>query len=378
MVHLNKLFINNIIKRTLKVIYFLVLVILIFLDIFVIFFLPKVGLGIHVGYSVYVESNLVFVTNNDGTVILDASNPVNPRRLGIVATSDGAFGVTVKNDLAYIASDSNGFIIANISDPENPLITDQYNDGGSANSVCTNGSYAYVTEYPHGMEIFDISNPADITKVTEYDDGGEFREVAIKNNFIYLPDSGRGLKVLNVTDPSSPKLISTSPIPAPIDIYIYNELLFLGCHRYGVYIFDISTPYSPIQLGNYHKPDGEAYGVTGNTTHLYVADLQLGAFLLNITDPSHPTELASYSNAAPHDIIFDGINVYLADQDKELIILDEHLDPLYSGLPRDISLQLVLIVVTIGASIPPVYWFRKFRQLGRRNHKKSNGNLQEK
>jgi hypothetical protein len=155
-------------------------------------------------------------------------------------------------------------------------------------------------------------------------------------------------------------------------------LILLGCHRYGVYIFDISTPHSPTQLGKYYKLGGEAYGVTGNTTHLYVADLQLGAYLLNITDPSNPTELVSYSNAAPHDIIFDGINVYLADQDKQLIILDEHLDPLYSGLPRDISLQLVLIGVTFVASIPPVYWFRKFRLSGRRNHKKSNGNLQEK
>ncbi|MFW9906629.1 MAG: LVIVD repeat-containing protein [Candidatus Thorarchaeota archaeon] len=361
---MNKLLITSAkINRPLKVIYFLVLVTLIFLDILAIFFLPQVGLGFHVGYSVCVESNLAFITNNEGTVILDTSNPVNPRRLGIVATSDGAFGVTVKDDLAYIASDSNGFIIANISDPENPLITGQYNDGGSANSVCTNGSYAYVTEYPHGMEIFDISNPDDIIKVTEYDDGGEFSAVAIKDNFIYLPDSGSGLKVLNVTDPSSPKLVSISPLPAAIDVYIHNNLIFLGCHRYGVYIFDISTPHSPSQLGNYHKLGGEAYGVTGNTTHLYVADLQLGVYLLNITDPSHPTELVSYSNAAPHDILFDGSNIYLADQDKQLIILDEHLDPLYTGLPRDISLQLVLIGVTIVASILPIYWFRKRKNL---------------
>lgn len=288
--------------------------------------------GLHVAYSVYVQGDHAFVTTNDGTVILDISNPEDPRKIGIVATSDGAFGVTVKDDLAYIASDSNGFIIANISDPENPLITDQYNDGGSAHSVCTNGSYAYVTEYPQGMEIFDISTPDDIIKVTEYDDGGVFRSVAIKNNFIYLPDSGRGLKVLNVTDPSSPKLVSTSLLThGAIDVYIHNDLLFLGCHRHGVYIFDISTPHSPIQLGKYYRLGGEAYGVTGNTTHLYVADLQKGVYLLNITDPSHPEEISEYNNAAPHDIFWNDDIIFLADQDKELIILNSDLTSIYSG-----------------------------------------------
>ncbi|MFX0152750.1 MAG: LVIVD repeat-containing protein, partial [Candidatus Hodarchaeota archaeon] len=255
-----------------------------------------------------------------------------------------------------------------ISDPENPLITDQYNDGGSAHSVCTNGSYAYVTEYPQGMEIFDISTSDDIIKVTEYDDGGVFRSVAIKNNFIYLPDSGRGLKVLNVTDPSSPELVSTFRLThGAIDVEIHNDLLFLGCHRHGVYIFDISTPNSPIQLGKYVKLGGEAYGVTGNTTHLYVADLQIGVYVLNITDPSHPKEISEYSNAAPHDIFWNDEKIFLADQDKQIIILNEHLNPLYPGFPRDISLQLFLIAVTlVFGSILPIYLFRKFLQLGQK------------
>ncbi|MFX0209504.1 MAG: LVIVD repeat-containing protein, partial [Candidatus Hodarchaeota archaeon] len=228
-------------------------------------------------------------------------------------------------------------------------------------SVCTNGSYAYVTEYPQGMEIFDISTPGDIIKVTAYDDGGVFRGIAIKNNFIYLPDSGRGLKVLNVTDPSSPKLVSASLLPhGAIDVYIHNDLLFLGCHGHGVYIFDISTPHLPIQLGRYYKLGGEAYGVTGNTTHLYVADLQKGVYTLNITDPSQPEEISEYSNAAPHDIFWNDNKIFLADQDKRLIILDEHLEPVYNGIPRDISLQLFSIATTlVVGSILPFYWYRR-------------------
>ncbi|MHA2246975.1 MAG: LVIVD repeat-containing protein [Candidatus Hodarchaeales archaeon] len=287
---------------------------------------------LNVGYSIFVQGDFAFVTNNDGTKIIDVSRPNNPHKAGMISTSDGAFGATVKDDLAYIASDSNGFIISNISDPEDPFIIDQYNDGGSANSVCTNGSYAYVTEYPQGMEIFDISNPDDIIKVTEYDDGGEFRSVAIKNDFIYLPDSNKGLKVINVTDPSSPKLVSSSLlIQGAIDVYIHDDLLFLGCHRNGVYIFDISTHHSPIQLGKYNKPEGEVYGVTGNSTHLYVADLLQGVYLLDISNPAQPNEIISYNNSHPHDIFYDGEHIYLADQDRELFIFEPDLTLVHRG-----------------------------------------------
>ncbi|MFX0205202.1 MAG: LVIVD repeat-containing protein [Candidatus Hodarchaeota archaeon] len=287
---------------------------------------------LNVGYEVFVQGDYAYVTNNDGTKIIDVTNPSNPRSSGIISTSDGAFGVTAKDDLLYIASDSNGFIVANVSDPENPLILDQFNDGGSANSVCINGSYAYVTEYPQGMEIFDISTYTNIIKITEYDDGGEFRDVAIKNDFIYLADSARGLKVLDVTNPSSPELVSDSLLThGAISVQIHNDLLFLGCHRFGVYIFNISIPHSPIQLGKYYKIEGEAYGVSGNSTHLYVADLQQGVYLLDISNPAQPSEIVSYNNAHPHDIFYDGEYVYLADQDRELFIFETDLTLIYRG-----------------------------------------------
>ncbi|MFX1283165.1 MAG: LVIVD repeat-containing protein [Promethearchaeota archaeon] len=288
--------------------------------------------GINVGYEVFVQDNYVFITNNDGTEIHDVSNPSNPIQIGEITTSDGAFGVEVIEDFLYIASDSNGFLIVNISNPDRPVIIGEYSDGGSANSVCVEGSYAYVTEYPRGLEIFDISNPKAITKVSTFDDGGEFRDIALKDGLAYLADPNNGLKVINVSDPSSPSRIRTvSGTHGVIDIYIYEHLMFLGCHGNGVRIIDISTPQSPTILGQYQKSECEVFGVTGNTTHLYVADLQKGVYLLNITDINQPFEIAHYRDATPHDIFYDGEYVYLADQDRELFIFEADLTLVYRG-----------------------------------------------
>ena len=138
--------------------------------------------------------------------------------------------------------------------------------------------------------------------------------------------------VIDLTDPSSPQLIRTvSNTRGAWDIHIHGNMLYLSCHRMGVRIIDISNPASPSVISVYYKPRGEAYGVHGNGTFLNVADLQEGTYTLNITDPQQPHEIAHNTNAAPHDIWRDDQNVFLADQDRELIILDSQLNIVYSA-----------------------------------------------
>jgi hypothetical protein len=67
---------------------------------------------------------------------------------------------------------------------------------------------------------------------------------------------------------------------------------------------------------------GEAWGASGDSTYLWIADLQEGVELYDVRDPGHPRLIARAENYAPHDITFDGQYAYLADQDKGLVILE--------------------------------------------------------
>ncbi len=357
-------------NRALIGIYFLVLVIVIFLDIFVVFFLPQVGLGGHVAYHVIVQGDYAYISDNEGVDIFNIANPENPTRIDEIRSPDGAFGLSIEDDYLFIASDSDGFEIVDVSNPEEALILGTYNDGGSIVDVKVEGHFAFTLDVSTGLEILNITNPAEITKISTYyiNGGGIHRCLQNNQGIVYLADTSNGLTVLNLTDPVSPTKLRTVPnTGGVIAVHLFEDLMFLGCHSNGIIILDISDPLFPQRIGSFTKSGGEAYGVAGNRTHLFVADLQLGAFSLNITEPSHPTELASCSHAVPHDVYFDGTNIYLADQDRLLIILDEHLEPLYTGFPRDINLQLFLIGVTIvvGSSLP-IYRFRKFLQLGQK------------
>lgn len=298
----------------------------------ILLFSPQIPFGLAVGYDVAVQGDYAYVSDNEGVNIFNINNPNNPIRIKEVRSPDGAFGICIEGNYLFIASDSDGFEIVNISNPENPTVLGTYNDGGSIYDVDVNGGVAYTLDLQLGLEILNITYPEQITKIGTYSDGGEYTSILVRQNIGYIANPQVGLKVFNFTDPTSPsKLQTVSNTRGVRDLCIYESLLFLGCHANGVKIYNISNPISPQPLGSFIKSGGEVYGTTGNHTHLYVADLLLGTYVLNITDPTQPVELIYNENAAPHAITYDGEYLYLADQDRQLIILNSRLDAQFSG-----------------------------------------------
>ena len=119
-------------------------------------------------------------------------------------------------------------------------------------------------------------------------------------------------------------IVATVPGTRAIwDIHMDGNKLYLGRHGAGVSLLDISDPRSPRQVG-FFNDGGKAYGASGAGDHLYVADLQDSVEVLNVREPGAPREIADQEGYAPHAAFFDGSHVYLADQDKGLVILEAH------------------------------------------------------
>lgn len=298
--------------------------------------------GLYVAYDVYIDENYAYLTNNDGCIIIDLENYRKTCTIGVGT----GFGVFSQSDLVFVGS-SNTFFIYNISIPENPAKLSEWNGANTIYNFFIEGSYAYIANYEGGFDVVDISNPQTPINVCTFNDIGRGLSIRRYQNLIFYADPDNGLKVINITDFSSPSIIRTiAGTQGAWDIHIHQNYLLLGCHGNGVKIMDISEPQLPIKLGQYLKPGGEAYGVTGNETHLYVADLQKGVYLLNITDPSNPTEVTQYRDAAPHGIFSDGKKIYLADQDRQLIILETDLTYIYSSGKALASFEFPVLITT--------------------------------
>jgi len=277
--------------------------------------------GLSIGYDLEIHDEYAFVSNNDGVVVIDMHNHNDPIRVNQIQFDDGVFGLEIINDTLYVGALSEGLAIVDISTPLNPEILEVHSSVNGIQNLFVTGNHVYVVKLSGILQIIDISNSSDPSILSSLDVGSYCLDVFVVGDVAYVADSG-GLVVVDISDPTSPHAIRTVPYTnGAFDINVFEETLYLGCHYMGVKILDIVSPEDPALLSSYDEI-GEIYGVFGNGECLALADLQEGAKLLNVTDPENPTIIAEYENAAPHDVYYDGVYTYLADQDKEFILID--------------------------------------------------------
>lgn len=324
--------------------------------------LNRVGFcDIEVGYDVRVGGDYAYVTNNDGLMIINISNPSKPEVIGEIL-SGGAIGVSVESNLVYIASVTNGLIIADVSDPTDPEIIGQYTAGGGAYRVTISGIYAYVCYFDNGFKILNISDTTDPVHVGEFSDTRS-DALEVKGNYAYLANAEVGLKVIDISYPNTPNHVATIPQTGGAnDIYITEDLLFLACWGAGVRVINISNPISPQILDSYNDNDGgEELGLVEKDGLLYVAD-NYGIELFNVSDPSSIVEIAERRSdvSAAHDIDVDDNYIYVA-QGGGLLILKLSLVAENGSSDFLFYLIIIFVIVVVITAISSIVYLKIFR-----------------
>ncbi len=307
-----------------------------------------------VGYNIEVAGNFAYVSNNDGVVVIDKSVYSAPIRIANIPLSNGAFGMDIEDDLLYVAGTTNGLVIVDISVPSSPAILGNASVGVAYNVFVT-GDRAYVVNTDGKLAVIDVSDSSNPSILGTFAVASRGNDVATVGNIAYFAALDNGLIVMNVSEPSSPDIIRTlSNSQGSWDICVYGEILYLGCHGGGLRIYNISSPEDPIWLSSFND-GGEVYGVSGNGEYLVLADLQEGAEFLDVTDPRNPVLIAKYANAAPHSVYYDGVYAYLADQDKEFILIDFDVDNPVGYPSRSPNVDLLwaipIVLLSVGISV---------------------------
>jgi hypothetical protein len=309
------------------------------------------------GYDVCIKDNFAFVTNNDGVDIIDVQDPRNPRKEASLEIVGGSFGLHLQDDLAYIAAGGNGLVIANISDPLNPIIVGESAGHGVARNVYVSGNYAYLACYENGLKIFDISIKSNPVKVADYLSSGRIDNVVYKGGILFLANPNLGIEVLNASNPLSlVKLSTLYAVSGVHDLSIHEDFLFAGCYDSAVWVMNITIPSDPISIANHADSDGgEAQGVIGNNTHLFVAD-NYGVEYKDISGLPVITEVAENREeiGAAHDIDFVDNFIFIAGGgiNKDLRIFEicsEQSDNVsFAPYLSFFSVVLISIILSLG------------------------------
>jgi len=180
--------------------------------------------------------------------------------------------------------------------------------------LAVNEGFAYVLGR-EGLWVMDVSDPTAPIDVG-FNPMLENKQVIIEDGYVYGIDA-QGLWVFDLLNPIAPEFIGYKEIPnVPMELSIAEGFAYVR-DKYGILrIFELANPTSITEIGVYDPP-GQILGreIYGNVIfvlrglanenplpsfsisgeYIYVADLDGGLRVVDISDPTRPTEIGSTS-----------------------------------------------------------------------------------
>lgn len=158
--------------------------------------------------------------------------------------------------------------------------------------------------------------------------GGSMARFTVSGDHLYLLDGGY-LQTVNVAAESSPQEESRTALSWDIEtIFPYKSNLFIGS-RSGMYIYDISTPETPVQVSTYQHvsscdpvvvDDQYAYVTLRSGTECQGFTNQLE--VIDISNLKSPQLVKTYPMTNPHGLGIDNKTLFICDGDDGLKAFD--------------------------------------------------------
>lgn len=329
-------------------------------------------------------------------------------------TPGSATGIQLHNDTVYLADRQAGLLLINVRNPQQPQWISSQPTFGNANDVALWNNFAYVADGKGGIQTIDVSTPHAPKWPHRYAADGTaygLDVVAEQPNgerAVYIANGAGGLKTVELTTPHAGTVTQTLPLPAsattvrvarlkstptgefkrglvatetgmsivnlagntlvthittanPVtDIALHEDYAYLcaeslivvaldkfvtiaerdmrgsayriavdGSHAYvaalegGMHIFDITEPAMPRRVSSY-ATQGNATEIAPASERAYLLDSRVGVVVLDVSEPDKPKQIGHYANGAlPIDAEVHGDSLYILDSES-LQIIDTH------------------------------------------------------
>lgn len=177
---------------------------------------------------VTVGGHYLYIAADQGLVILNANNPLNPKLVKVIPLDD-ARASALQFRYLFI-TDSAGLKVIDVTTPEQAkLVTNASLPLADAQRIHVARTYAYVAARQQGLAIIDVEKPEQPKLFKLFNAGGRLNDahdviVGTTNAslFAYVADGKNGLKVVQLTSPDlQPRFYGFSPEPNPALIALY-------------------------------------------------------------------------------------------------------------------------------------------------------------
>ncbi|MHA1353838.1 MAG: LVIVD repeat-containing protein [Candidatus Heimdallarchaeota archaeon] len=245
--------------------------------------------------------------------------------------------------VVFCADSNKGLLIYNFSSPTNPFFVSQHTTGYQAESFYTSEDFVYICSQedplsrPSALEIISLEEPSNPTLIGSYHCSGTITDVVVHQDFAFLSlksePNHHSLEIVDVSDPAEPQMVgyyngSVDLDSQQIEYDAARKIVYLADdYEDGFSILNVTNYSQPTLLASYRTMDGHIVDLDLQGDVLFIAggDYNGGSFfrILDVSDPSSPTtiystRLGAYATA----IEFDSNMLYITTITHPLVIYD--------------------------------------------------------
>ena len=335
-----------------------------------------------------------------GLHIINVRNRQQPRRISTQPTFGNATDIVITDTLAYVADGRGGIHTIDVSESESPKWLHRYASGGTAYGLDvvetdTGERTVYVANGVDGLKTLEFTTPyqgtvtkrlslptniitsnnqfeaASCTKIRVHNGHGfvaaetgmyvvnlatdtiaahvsttsPVSDIALHEGYAYL--CAGSLIVVDSRVPQQSRIISRRDIPGSAYRVVVDPNTpahaYVAALEGGLHIFDITGPAVPRLVGS-HATQGNATGVALADERAYLLDSGIGVAVLDVVEPNTPKLQGVYENdALLIDATVSGNHLYLLDSNSVQVIDTRTLidSSRFRGLRFPFELKLV-------------------------------------
>ncbi len=224
-------------------------------------------------------------TKKKGLLVYDITHPDNPVE---VSHYDKYFieDLTIEGSTIYAALVQHGLGVLDMSNVRKPVMTRLLNIGERAKDVWCNSRVAVVADDRGGAKFIDISNPSQARIAYYLTTKGTVNQVCGRGNRVFIPDKDYGIYIYDVSNPYSPTLLHTIRKKGAISLRCKDNYLYVLYENYGIKIYQIDPkPYWVTELLSGGK---QIYDIAVGKDRLFLSEGWEGVTLIDISRLTRP------------------------------------------------------------------------------------------
>ena len=307
--------------------------------------------------KIFLNGNFIFINElYKGIHIIDNTNPASPKNVAFI-TIPGNVDIAVSGTTLY-ADSFTDLVALDITDPTKAVEVSRVANAFPNVMPPTNNVYpiknvdttkGIVINWTQQKITEDVTTPIywlapmGLATAVFYDKAnsswsstasgatnnsalaGSMASFAIYNNMLYALTNSQ-IKIFSIAN-TQPVLINSTWTGWQAEtLFISGQLMFAGT-RQGLLIYNLSNPSLPLQVAAYnHLYSCDPVVVEGNYAYYTMlsgnscGQATSGVGLVDISDPTKPTEVNFFALATPNGIGIDNKRLFVCNGDNGLII----------------------------------------------------------